>query len=686
MQNTIINKLIDVVSNGEVNQVKYNQRVIFEWKNGEPIVYIGTGKETIEMYRGNYDIKDYITERIPLNNVSIEENEDEIQISNSFDESSGVALMISLSFDHESRLKITFDNRSKYDDRFWLRLAADSDEKIYGCGEQYSFFNLRGKNFPLWTSEPGVGRNKKTHTTFLADLEDKAGGDYYTTYYPEQTFVSTKKYYCHVNSYAYSEFDFSNSNFHELHFWEVPSSIIIETGKSYIDIINKMTGLLGRQPELPEWVYNGLVLGIQGGTDILESVSNDLLGKNVKLAGFFAQDWQGIRNTSFGKRLFWDWQWNEELYPELDTKIKEWDEKGLKLMSYINPYVCNDGELFKTAEENSYLALNKNGETYLVDFGEFYCGIVDFTNPEACEWYKSVIKNNMIKFGSKGWMADFGEYLPTDVVLHDKSDPMHMHNKWPMLWAKINYEALEESGEIGKTLFFMRAGATGSQKYCTLMWAGDQSVDWSLDDGLASVIPATLSLGMTGNGLVHSDIGGYTSLHGNIRTKELFMRWTEMATFTPVMRSHEGNRPSENFQVYDNDEAINHLAFFTNVYVDISEYMKKLVKENADTGIPVQRPIFMHYENDSEAYDIQYEYMLGQDVLVAPVHSEGVEEWEVYLPKDQWIHFWTGKKFEGGKHKVKAPIGQPPVFYREDSEYADLFSQFKNKQYEANKT
>ena len=221
----------------------------------------------------------------------------------------------------------------------------------------------------------------------------------------------------------------------------------------------------------------------------------------------------------------------------------------------------------------------------------------------------------------------------------------------------------------------MRAGFTGNQKYCTLMWAGDQSVNWSLDDGLASVIPAALSMGMTGCGLHHSDIGGYTSLHGNIRTKELFMRWAEMGAFTPVMRTHEGNRPSENFQVYNDQEAINHLARMTKIYKKLSKYIKAAVKENAEKGIPVQRPLFMHYEADQKCYDLKYQYLLGRDLLVAPVYQKEKDEWEVYLPEDNWIHLWSGKELSGGEIKVKAPLGQPPVFYRKDSESRQLFEE-----------
>src|SRR5690606_23826472 len=110
---------------------------------------------------------------------------------------------------------------------------------------------------------------------------------------------------------------------------------------------------------------------------------------------------------------------------------------------------------------NNYLALNEAGETYLVDFGEFDCGVVDFTNPDATTWYKSVIKENMLDFGLDGWMADFGEYLPTDVVLSNGVSAKLMHNAWPVLWGQVNYEAMEEAGKLGEAVFFMRAGYSG---------------------------------------------------------------------------------------------------------------------------------------------------------------------------------------------------------------------------------
>ena len=657
-------------------EITWREQVLLKHSSNQPFVFVGYGEETIDMYRGNFDIKDYIIERTALRFAKIDvENESNLLIKLSKYTSSEPNVTIRLS-SANNQTSLEFVEVDETMNRFWIRFEADKTEKVYGCGEQLSHFNMRGKNFPLWTSEPGVGRNKNTYVTWQADVKDKAGGDYYNTNFPQPTFVSSNKYYCHVETTAYADFDFRQEQFHELQIWEVPQRIVLEGANTFVDLVEKITDRFGRQPELPEWTYNGIWLGIQGGTDVVEEKLSKALEKGVKVGGVWCQDWQGKRVTSFGKRLMWNWKWNPEEYPNLDVKIKEWKEKGIRFLGYINPYVAVEGDLFKTSNEKGYLAFDDQGETYLVDFGEFYCGVVDFTNPEAFEWYKSVIKENLIDFGLDGWMADFGEYLPTDVHLKNGVSAKMMHNAWPTLWSQVNYEAVQEAGKLGEIVYFMRAGYTGIQKYCTLLWAGDQSVDWTLEDGLASVIPAALSSGMTGCGLHHSDIGGYTSLHGNKRTKELFMRWAEMGAFTPVMRTHEGNRPYDCFQFDGDDETLEHLAKMTDIYVKLAPYTKGLVKLNAQKGTPLQRPLFMHYENDEKAYDIQYEYLYGSDLLVAPVYSEKQTQWEVYLPEDEWVHLWTGKEYTGGGLvTIDAPIGHPPVFYRKESEWKELFEE-----------
>lgn len=662
-----------LVCSGDAFSLTSGGDVILESRKDKPMCYVGCGREHVDMYRGNFKIEDYVTERRPLLVSGISETEDGAVL----DLEGELLVTVRLS---GGLAELSFEQKNPAINRFWLRVCADEKERCYGCGEQMSYFNLRGRHFPLWTSEPGVGRDKTTYVTWRSDVENQAGGDYYNTNFPQPTFVSSRHYYLHVDSTAYADFDFRNPDFHELQIWEVPRSVRIEAADTFLELLEKESAWFGRQPKLPDWIYNGLILGVQGGTERSFGLLDKVLEAGIRVAGLWCQDWCGKRVTSFGKRLQWDWQYHKEMYPDLPERIAALHERGIRFLGYINPYLVKDGELYREGMERGVFATKADGSEYLVDFGEFDCGVVDFTNPEAFRWFKDeVIKKHSLDLGIDGWMADFGEYLPTDLALHNGNSAMLEHNHWPALWAKCNYEALEETGKLGEAVYFMRAGGTGSQAYCTLLWAGDQSVDFSIHDGLGTVICAALSAGMCGCGLSHSDIGGYTSLFGNVRTKEVFLRWAEMAAFTPVMRTHEGNRPEENFQFYDDEECMRRLARLTDVYAMLAPYIKTLVSENAARGIPVQRPLFLHYEEDAACYDIQYEYLLGPDVLVAPVYLAGRTEWEVYLPGDQWVHFWSGREYGAGVHVIPAGLGDTPAFYKKGSAFAPLFEEIRRK-------
>ncbi|WP_337049644.1 alpha-glucosidase [Serratia fonticola] len=654
----------------------FQQRVLIQHTAAAPCLWIGRGKADIEMFRGNFSIKDQLSEKLALTETQIVPQGKGWLIRFSRGDVAQCTLVITT--DAQGRLEMQLRNSDEQNNRMWLRLAAQQEDHVYGCGEQFSYFDLRGKPFPLWTSEQGVGRNKQTYVTWQADCQENAGGDYYWTFFPQPTFVSSQKYYCHVENSCYMNFDFSGPEFHELAIWQDQAVLRFDCADSYISLLEKLTALLGRQPELPDWVYDGVILGIQGGTEVCQQKLDVMREHGVKVSGIWAQDWEGRRITSFGKRLMWNWRWDSELYPELDKRIPQWKKEGVHFLGYINPYVAIEKELYAEAAEKGYLTKDYDGKDYQVEFGEFYAGVVDLTKPEAYDWYKNVIKKNLIEFGLDGWMADFGEYLPTDTVLHNGIDAEIMHNAWPALWAKCNYDALEECGKLGEILFFMRAGYTGSQKYSVMMWAGDQNVDWSLDDGLASVIPAALSLAMTGHGLHHSDIGGYTTLFEMKRSKELLMRWCEFCAFTPMMRTHEGNRPDDNWQFDHDVETIRQFARMSQVFSSLKPYIKQAVALNAQSGLPVMRPLFLHYEDDAHTYSLKYQYLFGRDLLVAPVHEEGRTDWTLYLPQDSWINLWTGERHSGGAEvTIAAPMGQPPVFYRADSEWAELFASLR---------
>ncbi|WP_066780889.1 alpha-glucosidase [Sphingomonas sp. CCH5-D11] len=631
-----------------------------------PALFVGMGTPRVDMYRGNYFLEDRLAERIALREAVIEGGR--VTLS-----ANGRALL-ALTVEGGALALEALDPTLN---RLWLTTVGEAGERFWGGGEQMSYVDMAGRRFPMWTSEPGVGRDKSTLMTFQCDRDHRSGGDYWNTNYPQPTYLSSRRYALHVDTTAYSCFDFREAAAPEIEIWEIPSRIELFAGDRFAAIVDQLSLRFGRQPQLPAWAYSGAILGLKDGTRSFERMEA-ILDAGAVVTGLWCEDWVGLRVTSFGKRLFWDWKANEARYPGLRQKIAELNDRGIRFMGYVNPYLAVDGTQYVEAAEAGYLALKLDAdEPYIVDFGEFDCGIVDFTNPAAAEWFADrVIGREMLDIGLSGWMADFGEYLPTDVRLHDGSDGMLAHNAWPTLWAEVNAHAVASRGRTGDAVFFMRAGFTGVGAHCPLLWAGDQCVDFSRHDGIGTVIRAALSSGLVGNAYHHSDLGGYTSLYDNVRTPELLMRWSELSAFSPVMRSHEGNRPDSNLQLDGDAAVLAHFVAMTKVHAALAPYVASLSAEAATTGLPLQRAMFLDYEDDAACWGVETQFAYGRDLIVAPVIEAGAERWRAYLPEGaEWRHLWSGEAFHGGTRvEVAAPIGQPPVFYRSDSDFASLFA------------
>lgn len=646
--------------------IEYKKKIIIHHTPETPAFFLGTGEGKYKFNCGLFKIKNRkITLDSCFDYEIIEQNDVKIVINFS------CGLILSIS-EIEGRLHIESLQQNQNINRFRLVLQARMNEHIYGCGEQYSKLDLRGNKVPIWVQEPGLGRGKDL-LTLMSEMKQGYGGNAFTTYFSQPTFISSENWYFHSEGTAYCEFDFRNKQNHSLTFWEVPAKIIIGVEDNALSNLSSLSEYLGRQNAPPEWVYNGMWIGMQGGREVTTKKLNDALNAGVKVASIWCQDWEGIRITSFGKQLFWDWKPDEKLYPGFRDYIKELDERGIKYLGYINPFLALEGPLYGEAKEKNYCVKNKNGEDYYVYITTFPAAMIDLTNPEAVTWIKNVIKNDMIGNGLSGWMADFGEYVPTDAVLYSGVSAEIYHNQYAADWAKVNHDAVKEAGKEKEVTFFMRAAYTGSQKDSAMNWNGDQLVNWSFDQGFATVIPGTISMGFTGIGYTHSDLGGYTTVAWLKRSKELFMRWAELSAFTQTMRTHEGNRPDSNWQFNSDSETLSHLARMTDVYTKLKPYHKELSEEYRSTGIPPVRHPYLHFENDEVLHSLKYQYMYGKDLIIAPVVKKGRKKWNLYLPQENWTHIWTGAKFTGGWITVESPLGKPPVFYRTDSKYSELF-------------
>ena len=657
-------------------------RLILRHRVDAPAFRIAKGNPTVTMVRGNFRMEDAPEdERVPRFVVGHAKGTEEVLLSSQHDGEPLLSVRLTPHRGSSSyRYLIQITAFEEEFDRLHLKVVAAPEDTIWGGGEQMSYLNLRGRRFPMWTSEPGVGREPGAALTDAMNNDGAmAGGDFWTTNYPEPTFISSQNYAMRLLATEYSVLDFSDANFHVIEVWSGYTEFWLFDGSSPADLVSKIGSRPSAQGKarLPDWAIGGAIVGLKDGANSFARLDR-IIEAGAVVSGLWCEDWVGVRQTGFGRRLFWDWQWNAERYPNLPGKIAELKARGIRFLGYVNPYLAVDGPQYAEAARLGYLARKiDNDEAYDVDFGEFDAGVVDFTNHAAVDWFaEEIIGKQMLDFGLDGWMADFGEYLPTDLRLHD-GDPVQEHNRWPEYWAQLNCNAVASRDKSGEILWFMRAGFTGVQHWCPLLWAGDQSVDFSRHDGIGTVITAALSAGLVGNAYSHSDVGGYTSLHGNVRTEELMQRWYELGAFTPVMRTHEGNRPDDNLQIDSTPELLAGFARWSRVHATLAPWVRHLCDEAAATGLPAQRALFLHYPDDRNTFTIQDQYLYGADLMVAPVIEEAAVTRTVYLPGDnatEWVHVWTETQFAPGRHDIDAPIGSPPVFWRGGSDFAKLFA------------
>lgn len=553
-----------------------------------------------------------------------------------------------------------------------LNILAERDEAVYGGGVQFGSLNLRGRRFPMWTMEMGLGRHPLRPYTWLANWIAGAGGEYWNTYFPQPSFLSTRGYGCLVDTGGYSQLDFSGKTRHAVE--------LLDSGRVHFFIGEGLSGVLGRlaarvgiMPEPPHWVFEGGILGIQGGLPYVRETVERVVAAGAKLTGVWTQDWTGVRVFWQGKRLFWNWTVNTELYPGLQEEIRRCAGQGVRWLAYLNPYFNSEGEQFQFARKEGYLVKDERGEALVHPVAGFQTGILDLTNPVARRWYQeTVIQQNLLGLGVRGWMADYGEDIPEQARFFDGRTGREMHNLYPLLWAQMNREAVEAAGLQDDVLIFHRAGYTGATRSMDMHWGGDQVVYWNRHDGLPAGITGGLSACLSGVQYSHTDAGGYFSFRWIKRSKEVLLRWCEANAFSPVLRTHEGNRPWAGVQPWQDTETLEHFARATRWHALLAPYLAHVSAEAQTSGVGMLRPLCLldpapRWRSKSDAYS------LGNDLLVYPVLRPGVTRMTVDLPSGEWVHVFRGTRYEAGLARVECPPGQPAVFYRAETAFLDVF-------------
>jgi alpha-glucosidase len=654
------------------------RRVIVHGRRA-PCVEIGRAELSFRRVRGSVCARRRRTSWTPLREFSIVENSEERTV---IDFPGGLRMSFRRG---EGLLRLSFSGDPAAN-LFRLRLQALPDEHVYGLGERNRDLDLKGRRTALWVEERGAVHEGE-HGYLAARLGAGARGARASSF-PLPTFVSTGGYWCSIDSPAYCAFDFRRRYVTTLEAWGLPREIVIGSNPGAAGIMTDLSTVLGRQPPMPSWTWDGVWLGVDGGSGGPAAFAREVdeaLAAGVKIAAVWSGAGMADRHGQQARRRpFWDSKEGAETEEDMSRLVRQLRERGIRWLGNADPYVDPAGPNFARASAEGWLVRNADGSVCLLPSSGGPLSLVDLEKAEARAWLRSMLVRELLVLGASGWIADSGGRLPADACVASGADARLIHNRWPTLWAALCAEAVEEAqaeadrrrpsaDSSPEFCFSVRSGWIGSARFAPSVHAGERGPSFSRDDGFPSVVPAALSLGFSGIGSSHAEVGGSrTGPHGGA-AREAVLRWMEQAAFSPVFRIRSAGRADAKGRVHADAAFISQLVRMSETYAALKSYHVATAREYATKGLPQMRHPWLHYEDEEALHGRDYQYLYGRDLLVAPALSPGGELTEVWLPDDEWVHLWSSRRFRGGLVTVESPIGCPAVFYRASSAFAALF-------------
>lgn len=546
------------------------------------------------------------------------------------------------------------------------------EEHFYGLGEKAARLDKRRMQFQMWNSDtPGYKEGTDPIYQSIPFYMGWEAGAAYGIFFD--------------NSYRTSfDFGFSTQMYTAFSAEGGEMNYYFFYGPSMKKILGRYTELTGRMPLPPLWA-----LGNQQSRwsyypqAMAEEVVNQYRQRDLPLDVLHLDiDYmQAYRVFTF----------NTDRFPDPKAFTDKMRQRGVKIVTIVDPGIkyqppsegaskqtpATHPELapqdksyyvFNQGVEKNYFLKRKNGNLYIPQVWPGESVFVDYTLPDARKWWGELHRaytDNGIAgiWNDMNEPADFVDQTgkaQMDVVNYDEGEnSTHAKNRnvFALLMARATYEGLERLQPDKRPYIITRAGYAGIQKYST-MWTGDTTSTW---ETLALSLPVFQTLGLSGEAFVGADIGGFIGRANG----ELLARSYQVGFLTPFCRNHH------EISGYDQEP-----WRFGKYYEDIIRKYLKLryrllpflyttLEEAHRTGVPVFRPLLLNYQDDYQTLNLDDQFMVSADLLVAPVLKPDVTSRMVYLPAGTWFDYWTGKKYSGPQMvRVQAPLDVVPMFVR----------------------
>ncbi len=521
--------------------------------------------------------------------------------------------------------------RTAFHDSF----TVEPDEHFYGFGEKFTDFDKRGQRLKMW------------HYDAFGVHSERA-------YKNVPFFASTRGYGIFVDSISPIEFDMASSN-HSIFSLIVPDSALdyyVIIGPELKAAISRYARLVGFPILPPKWAF-----GLWMSSGFESDAAEDVLSRVRKLREHDVPCDVLHLDCYWQRHGRWsDMQWDEVVFPDPESMLKQIKGEGFKVCLWMNPYIGVESPLFDKAKERGYFLKTAQGDVWVGDLwgGTGFhppVGIIDVTNPEAAEWFRNLLYP-LLRMGVDVFKTDFGESIPCEIVAHNGMTGAQLHNLYPLLYNDLVAEVTaKETGSAG--LVWGRCTYAGGQRHAA-QWAGDPRCTYQ---GMASTLRGGLSMGACGHAFWSHDIGGFNRQP----TPELYVRWAQFGLFSPLSRAHG---MTTRLPWDYGEEALRIFRDYVRLRYRLLPYIYTYATLSHETGQPMMRAMVLEFPDDPNTYTMDLQYMLGTELMVAPIYnSEGRRP--VYFPAGRWVDYWTHEVISGSQTRiVEAPLDVLPLYVR----------------------